>query len=150
MSTKSLTRTLVIVIRVVMAVGGVLVVTLPWTAGALMRIFADERAGSGTYVVFITVFYMLVGVLVIWGLGEAQAMVATDGAFTKRNSRALTRAGWLSMVTAALFTLRTILYPDATSVLVVVAAVLIGLACFTLSQVVAQAAAIKAENDLTI
>jgi hypothetical protein len=119
-----------------------------------MRIFADERAGSGTYVVFITVFYMLVGVLVIWGLGEAQAMVAsivtTDGAFTKRNSRALTRAGWLSMVTAALFALRTILYPDATSVLVVVAAVLIGLACFTLSQVVAQAAAIKAENDLTI
>jgi hypothetical protein len=183
MRTKFLTRTLLVAIRVVMAVGAILVVSLPWTAGWLMEIFADGHSDDHAYTVFITAFYMIVGVLVIWGLGEAQSMVSSivsqpaatalralagtsktgtpagsaaadaatvSGPFTQRNARSLMRAGWLSVATAAMFLFRTILYPDATAVLVAVAAVLVGLACFTLSQLVAQAAALKAENDLTI
>lgn len=145
-------KLLLIAIRTVMVAGAALVVSLPWTSAWLLGFFHDPFADDATYRIVIVVFFMVVGVLVLWGLGEAQAMVASisSGPFTARNARALTRAGILSLAVAALFVIRVILYPDATSILVAVAAVLVGLACFTLAQLIARAAEIKAENDLTI
>lgn len=145
-------KILLAAIRTVMVLGTAVVVTLPWTADLLIGLFADSHAQNGTYRIFIVAFYMVVGALVIWGLGEGQAMVASmeSDPFTLRNAHALTRTGVLAFVIAALFVIRVIAYPDATSVLVAVAAVLVGLACLTLSQLVASAARIKAENDLTI
>lgn len=153
MNSRFSTKVLLIVIRAVMVIGAFVVVSLPWTADWLIDVFRDGQSSDGTYRVFIVAFYMVIGVLVIWGLGEAQAMLATiekGTAFSQRNVQSLKRAGFLSLATAALFIVRTVLYPEATSVLVAIAAVLVGLSCFNLSRLIATAASLKDENDLTI
>jgi hypothetical protein len=152
MTSKALTRTLIIALRVVMVIGIVAIVTLPWSAPLLLTYFQDAHAGDTTYRVFITAFYMIVGTLVVWGLGEAQAMLLTidSGPFVQRNVAALIRCGWLASAAAILFAVHVVVYPDAISVLAAVAAFLIGLSCFTLSRLIASAVSIKTENDLTI
>ena len=141
-----------IILYVGFAAGSVMTATMPFMIKTYMKILYDAYELYEGYLIFITVFLMIVGVLGLFIVFELIIMLRTitTNPFVKRNVKSLNIIGITAFVTAILFFVKCFLYITIMTLIGGVCLVILGLFAFTLADLFKKAVRYKEENDLTI
>ena len=136
----------------VLAVGVVMLATLPWMLDEYMKVLFDAYYTSESYRTFVIVFLEAAGIVALWVAVELVLILHTirRDPFVGRNVRALRRIGALALVLAALFFAKCVRYVTFLTIICGIVFVVCALVIFTVGVLFQKAVRYKEENELTI